>query len=129
MMIFEIIYASFSFVFSAIYKTLNQYLVYNFLLFIRGFEFAIVLMAAILFFLIAASITMRKARKLPNAYEIRILDLDGRDAAIDGLRVLFSTYDAAESFAIEYGKTYANQYKFKVIGKTMHYRSTPSLSG
>lgn len=63
-------------------------------------------------------ITLRTARKqLPRTYEIRILDLDGREVEVDGLRQAFSTYAAAKSFAEQYGKTYVDQYRFRVIGK------------
>ena len=47
---------------------------------------------------------------------LQIIDLDGREAAVDGLRQIFSTYDAAESYARLYRKAYANQYTFKVTG-------------
>ena len=127
-MVFDVIYASFSFIFSFIYKILNQHLVGNFLLFIRGFEVAIFVMVAIIFLLIAVSITLRRLRKLPQTYEIQILDLDGREVIIDGLRRVFLTYDAAESFARQYRKTYVNQYRFKVIGKAVEHRLPPSSS-
>lgn len=128
-MIFDVIYAVFNFVFSVIYRTLNQQLVNNFLTFVRGFEFAIILMAAIIFLLIAVSIMLRRARTLPHSYEIQIFDLDGREVTIDGLRQAFSTYDAAESFARQYQKTYVNQYRFKVIGRTSEHKPPPSGFG
>lgn len=128
-MIFDVIYAVFNFVFSIIYRTLNQQLVNNFLIFVRGFEFAIILIAAVIFLLIVVSIVLRRARKLPHTYEIQIFDLDGREVTIHGLRQVFCTYDAAESFARQYQKTYVNQYRFKVIGRMNEHKPQPSGFG
>jgi len=124
-MIFDVIHAGFNYVFSIVYKTLSEHLVGNFLFFVRGIEGAIFLMAAIIFLLIAVSITLRRTRRLPHTYEVRILDLDGREEIVDGLRQVFSTYDAAESFARQYRKTYVNQYRFKVVGKTIEHKPPP----
>jgi hypothetical protein len=127
-MIFDVIWGGFSFFSASIYKTLNQHLVGNFLLFIRGFEVAIFVIVAIIFLLIAVSIALRKLKRLPQTYEIQILDLDGKEAIIDGLRQVFHTYDAAESFARQYRKTYANQYQFKVIGKSSEKKKYNKIS-
>lgn len=121
-MIFDIIYAVFNLVFSVIYRALNQQLVNNFMTFVRGFEVAIIFTVAIIFLLISVSMMLRRARKLPQFYEIQIFDLDGMQVTVDGLRQIFSTYDAAESFARQYQKTYTNQYQFKVIGRTSEHK-------
>jgi len=117
-MIFEVIVALFARFFSDSYRFFDQYLVTNILAFVRGFEVAIFLMAAVIFLLVAVGITIRQVRRLPKSYSIEILDLDGRRSSIDGIRQTFSTYDAAESYARYYRQTYDQQYTFKVIGSS-----------
>ena len=120
-MVLNLLAAIVNIVLSTIHKTLNEHLVSNFTLLVRGFEIAIFVFAAIVFFLIAASITLKRAKNLPVSYEIHILDLDGRQVRIDGLRETFSTYDAAESYARFYQTSYANQYRFKVTGTNKNF--------
>jgi hypothetical protein len=115
---FDIIIVIFARLFSDSYRFIDQYFITNILTFVRGFEVAIFLVAAVIFFLIAVGITMRQLRRLPKSYSIEILDLDGRRATIDGLRQAFSTYGAAESYARYYQQTYHSQYTFKVVGST-----------
>jgi hypothetical protein len=87
------------------------------LAFVKDFEVAITLAAAAVFPLIVVGITIRQAkRRMPKSYRIEIIDFDGKPAYIDGLRHAFSTYDAAESHAKFYQKTYERQYGFKMIG-------------
>jgi hypothetical protein len=104
--------------FSHVYRFFDQYLVTHVLTFIRGFEFAIIMMAATIFVLIAVGIMLRQLRRLPKSYSVDIRDLDGRQVTIDGLRQRFSTYDAAESYARYYRQTYDRQYTFKVVGNS-----------
>jgi hypothetical protein len=115
-MVLEMIVSLFSRFASDVYRFFDQYLVTNILTFVRGFEIAIVTMAAAIFLFIAVGITLRQVRRLPKSYTIDIRDLDGRQARIDGLRQEFSTYDAAESYARYYRQTYDRQYTFKVVG-------------
>lgn len=115
-MLSSITIAIFDKLFTNGYKFIDHYLIASFLAFVKGFEVSIVLMIAVIFLLIAVSITIRQVRKLPKSYMLQIIDLDGREAAVDGLRQIFSTYDAAESYARLYRKAYANQYTFKVTG-------------
>ena len=117
-MIFEVIVALFARFFSDSYRFFDQYLVTNILAFVRGFEVAIFLMAAVIFLLVAVGITIRQVRRLPKSYSIEILDLDGRRSSIDGIRQTFSTYDVAESYTRYYRQTYNQQYTFKVIGSS-----------
>jgi hypothetical protein len=106
-------------VFKYIYNAFNQYLVSNVLAFAKGFEVAIAFTAAAVFLLIAVGITIRQAkRRMPKSYRMEIIDLDGKRTSIDGLRYTFSTYDAAESYAKFYQKTYERQYRFKVVGSS-----------
>lgn len=97
------------------YAWLNQYLVDPVLSFARGFEFAIVCAAAVLFFLISMALVIRQARKLPQSYAIEITDIYGKKVEIDGVRQEYTTYDVAESFARMY-RTSFGLYKFRVVG-------------
>jgi len=115
-MIFHIIISIFGKLFSDSYKVLDQYLVTNFFAFIKGFEIAIFMTVAVIFVLITVAMTIRQLRRLPKSYFIEIVDLDGRKTTVDGLRQIFSTYEAAESYARFYRKMYDRQYTFKVIG-------------
>jgi hypothetical protein len=99
------------------YAWLDQNLVSPFLSFARGFEFAIVTAAAILFFLISMSLVMKQAKRLPKSYAIEITDVYGRKVSIDGVRQAYSTHDAAESFARMYKDSFGEQYKFRVVGE------------
>jgi hypothetical protein len=120
-MVLNLLAAIVNIVLSTIHKTLNEHLVSNFTLLVRGIEIAIFVFAAIVFLLLAVSITLRRAKNLPASYEIHILDLDGRQVRIDGLRETFSTFDAAESYARLYQTSYANQYRFKVTGRSKNF--------
>ena len=115
-MIFDLAVAVFGKLFSESYKMFDQYLIANFLAFVKGFEVAIFLIVAVMFVFIAVGVTIRQARRLPKSYNIEILDLDGRQASVEGLRQVFSTYEAAESYARLYRNNYDHQYRFKVIG-------------
>ena len=115
-MIFDLAVAVFGKLFSESYKMFDQYLIANFLAFVKGFEVAIFLIVAVMFVFIAVGVTIRQARRLPKSYDIQILDLDGRQASVEGLRQAFSTYEAAESYARLYRNNYDHQYRFKVIG-------------
>ena len=86
--------------FSIAFRWLDQNLISNFLNFVKGFEFAIIAIVAIVFL-------------LAGVYD----NVFGRETVIDGLRQTFATYDAAESYARLYSKIYERQqYKFRVIG-------------
>jgi hypothetical protein len=104
-------------VFNIVYTCLNQNLIIHIINFVKGFESAIIVIAAILFLLISVAITLRNVKKLPNSYVIEIFDLYSKKTSIDGLRQVFATYDAAESYARFYCQTYREQYKFRVVGK------------
>jgi hypothetical protein len=126
--ILEIIVSSFARPFGDIYRFFDQYLVSNVLNFARGFEVAIVLMAAMFFLLITVGITIREVKRLPKSYSIHILDLDGRRASIDGLRQTFSTYDVADSYARFYRQLYDRQYTFKVVGSAERVYFSPKVN-
>ena len=102
--------------FGVTYSWLNENLISPFLAFTRGFEFAIILMAAGLFFAISVFLVLKQAKKLPKSYTIEIIDLYGEQISIDGVRQAFATHDAAESYARMYRSNFGQQYRFRVIG-------------
>jgi hypothetical protein len=108
-------------VFNIAYTCLNQNLITHVINFVKGFESAIIVIAAILFLLISIAITLRNVKKLPKSYVIEILDLYGKKTSIDSLRQVFATYDAAESYARFYREIYGKQYKFRVVGNRNTY--------
>jgi Na+/alanine symporter len=116
-MILNIIISTADKVMSIAFRWLDQNLASNFLSFIKGFEFAIIIMMAIFFLLISVHIMMRQHKRLPKSYQIVVYDVFGRETVIDGIRQTFATYDAAESYARLYSEMYERQqYKFKVTG-------------
>jgi hypothetical protein len=113
--------------FGLMYTWLNSNIVSPFLAFTRGFEFAIIFIAAALFLATSVFVLLKQAKKLPKSYAIEIVDLYGENVSIDGVRQIFSTYDAAESYARFYRDKFP-QYKFKVVGLTKRVSATTSKS-
>ena len=103
-------------VFSIVYKWLHDYLVINLVNFAKGFEMAIIVIAVISFLLYNLFLTIKYLRKLPKYYAIEVVGAYGNKTVVEGLRVLFATYDAAESYARFYQDIYKDQYKFRVTG-------------
>ena len=66
--------------------------------------------------MITVYITIRQARKLPKSYIVEVVDVNGQKVTPDGLRLVFRTYDVAESFAQFYRDSYNEQYRFCVNG-------------
>src|SRR5215212_6501085 len=116
MTLIELILTIFVKVFTIVYKWLHDYLVIYLVNFAKGFEMAIIVIAVISFLLYNLFLTIQYLRKLPKYYAIEVVDTYGNKAAVEGLRVLFATYDAAESYARFYQDIYKNQYKFRVTG-------------
>jgi hypothetical protein len=121
MMILNIIISATDKAFSIAFRWLDQNLISNFLNFVKGFEFAVIVMVAIFFLLVSVYIMLRQyKRSLPKSYRIVVYDVFGRETVIDGLRQTFATHDAAESYARLYSEMYGRQqYKFKVIGSLL----------
>ena len=116
-MIFNIIISAADKALNITFRWLDQNFISNFLNFVKGFEFAVIVIVAAFFLLVSAYMMMRQYRRLPKSYDIVVYDVYGRKTAIDGLRQTFATYDAAESYARWYREIYgAQQYKFRVIG-------------
>ena len=88
----------------------TYYIVIYLVNFAKGFEMAIIVIAVISFLLYNLFLTIKYLRKPPKYYAIKVVD------TVEGLRVLFATYDAAESYARFYQDIYKDQYKFRVTG-------------
>ena len=115
-MLLESILAIFVQSFGLTYSWLNTNLISPFMAFTRGFEFAVVFMAAALFFAISVFLLLKQAKKLPRSYTIEIVDLYGEQVSIDGVRQTFATHEAAESYARMYRSNFGHQYRFRVVG-------------
>lgn len=115
-MLLESLLTIFAQSFGLTYSWLNTNLVSPFLAFTRGFEFAVIFLAAALFFAISVCFLLRQAKKLPKSYTIEIVNVYGQVVSIDGVRQTFATHDAAESYARMYRSNFGDQYRFRVIG-------------
>jgi hypothetical protein len=115
-MLFEFVVSIFFRASTSIFKWLDQNMLVYILTSAKNFEYAIVFCCAILFLLITVYITLRQARKLPNSYIVEVVDVNGQKVRPDGLRLVFRTYDAAESDAQCYRDSYNTQYKFRING-------------
>ncbi len=94
MMLFELFITIFAKAFAIAYRWLHDYLVIYLVNFAKGFEMAIIVIAVISFLLFNLFLTIRYLKNLPKYYVIEIVDVYGNKIAIDGLRLLFTTYDA-----------------------------------
>jgi hypothetical protein len=115
-MLLELVIVIFIKVFIITYKWLHDHLVVYLVNFAKGFELAIIIIIVISFLLFNLFLTIRYLRKLPKYYAIEIVDTYGNKTAVEGLRLIFATYDAAESYARFYQDIYKDQYKFRVSG-------------
>jgi hypothetical protein len=116
MMLFELLITLFAKVFGVAYRWLHDYVVIYLVNFARGFEMAIIVIVVISFLLFNLFLTIRYLRKLPKYYVIEVVDAYGNKVAIEGLRLLFATYDAAKSYSLFYQDIYKDQYKFRING-------------
>ena len=116
MTLFELLITIFSKVFGIVYRWLHDYLVINIVNLAKGFEMVIIIIAVISFLLFNIFLTIKYLKKLPNYYVIEVIDVYGNKAAIEGLRQIFATHDAAKSYALFYQDIYKDQYKFRVAG-------------
>jgi hypothetical protein len=114
--LFEFVVSIFVKVSASIFKWLDQNMLVYILTTAKNFEYIIVFCCAILFLLITVFITLRQARKLPKSYIVEVVDIYGQKVTPDGLRLVFKTYDVAESYAQFYRDSYNGQYRFRVIG-------------
>jgi hypothetical protein len=115
-MLFEFVVSIFVRVSAGIFKWFDQNMLVYILTSAKNFEYIIVFSCAILFLLITVFITLRQARRLPKSYIVEVVDVYGLKVTPDDLRLVFKTYDAAESYAQFYRDSYNEQYRFRVIG-------------
>ena len=104
---------------SLLYRWFEQYVINYFVNFGKGFEQVFVMIAIITFMLLTVFLLIKQAKKLPQYYVIRIVDIFGRSIILDDLRVNFSTYDAAESYSQFYSALFGEQYRFRVTGSKL----------
>jgi hypothetical protein len=98
-------------------KWIEQYVINNVLEFVKSFEHVLMVLTVVAFFLIIIYMTMKQLKKLPKYYVIEIEDIYGNEAAVDGLRINFTTFTAAKSYAQFYTNLYSQQYKFRIVGR------------
>jgi hypothetical protein len=98
---FELVITLFAKAFGIVYKWLDH---------------AIIIIAAILFLLFNVFLIIKHLKKLPKYYVIEIVDIYGNKTTVESLRLIFATYDVAESYARLYQDIYKEQYKFRVTG-------------
>lgn len=98
-------------------KWIEEYVINNVLEFVKGFEHVLMVLTVVAFFLIIIYMTMKQMKKLPKYYVIEIEDIYGNEAAVDGLRINFTTFTAAKSYAQFYTNLYGQQYKFRIVGR------------
>ena len=114
--LFEFLVSIFVKVSGTIFKWLDQNMIVYILTTAKNFEYIIVFSCSILFLLITVFITLRQARRLPKSYIVEVVDVYGQKVTPDGLRLVFKTHDAAESYAQFYRDSYNGQYVFQVVG-------------
>jgi hypothetical protein len=102
--------------FGITYRWLDNNMITSIFNFIKTFEYAIIICCTIAFLLVTVFLMLRQARKLPKSYIVEVADIYGQKTTPEGLRLVFATYDAAESYARFYRDIYGEQYKFRVVG-------------
>jgi hypothetical protein len=115
-MLFDFIIGTFVMAFGPAYRWLDQNVISYILVFVRGFEQALVMLTVIGFLLLMVYIMIKHVKRLPKSYRIEIIDIFGKKTVIDGLRLQFLTYDAAKSYSEFYANLYGNRYLFHVVG-------------
>ena len=108
-------------VLSILYTWLDHNIVESILNFSKVFGNMLVVMGVIIFFLIVVYITIKNVRKLPKFYVIKVMDMNGNDIIVEGIRTQFLTYDAAKHYSEFYEDIYKKQYKFHVVGSNKRY--------
>jgi hypothetical protein len=98
-------------------KWIEQNVINNVLEFVKSFEHLLMVLTVVAFFLIIIYMTMRQLKKLPKFYVIEIEDIYGKKTVVDGLRINFTTFTAAKSYAHFYSNLYGEQYKFRIVGR------------
>jgi hypothetical protein len=102
--------------FGIAYAWLNNNLISPLISLGRGFEIAFIFLVSLVFFFVSLFVLMKQAKRLPKSYMIKITDVYGKETALDGLRQVFSTHEAAESFAKMYQDNFGSHIGYKVVG-------------
>jgi hypothetical protein len=97
-------------------KWLSENLLAHIMTFGKEFGAVVVFISAVVFLLITVYFIMKQAKRLPKRYMLETFDQDGKKTVIPELRVSFSTYQAAASYAEFYAKLYEYRYKFRLLG-------------
>ena len=113
-MLFEFVVSIFFRASTSIFKWLVQNMLDYIVTTAKSFEYVIVFCCVILLLLITVYITLRQARKLPKSYIVGVVHVNGQKVTPDGLRLVFRTFNVAESFAQLYCESYNGQYRFCV---------------
>jgi len=116
-LLFDFIVSTFVMAFGLAYRWLDQNVISYILIFVRGFEQALVMLTVIAFLLIMVYMMIKHVKRLPKSYEIEIVDIFGKKIVLDGLKLNFVTYNAAKSYSQFYTNLYGKQYKFRVVGR------------
>ena len=116
-MLFDFITTTFVMAFGFAYRWLEQNVISYILIFIRGFEQALVMLTVIAFLLIMVYMMIKHVKRLPKYYGIEIVDIFGKKIVLDGLRLQFVTYDAAKSYSQFYTNLYGKRYQFHVVSR------------
>jgi hypothetical protein len=99
-----------------LFKWLSENLLAHIMTFGKEFGAVVVFLSAVVFLLITVYFIMKQAKRLPNRYMLETFDQNGKKTVIPELRVSFSTYQAAASYAEFYGELYKYKYKFMPLG-------------
>jgi hypothetical protein len=98
------------------YKWLSENLFAHLLTFGKEFGAIVIFISAVAFLLITIYFIMKQAKRLPKKYVLESYNHEGKLIVIPELRVTFSTYQAATSYAEFYTKLFGGKYKFKLLG-------------
>ena len=99
-----------------LYKWLSENLLAHIMTFGKEFGAVVVFVSAVAFLLITMYFIMKQAKRLPRHYVLETFDRDGKKMVIPELRISFSTYQAAASYAEFYTKLYEDRCRFKLLG-------------
>jgi hypothetical protein len=116
LLLFDFIITAFVLVIGLVQRWLEHNVLNYILSFIRSFEQAFIMITVIAFLLVIVYMTIKHVKRLPKSYVLEVLDVFGHKIIIEGLRINYSTYDAAKSYSQFYANLFGKQYKFLVSG-------------
>jgi hypothetical protein len=79
--LFDFITSTFVLAFGLAYRWLDQNVISHILVFIRGFEQALVMLTVIAFLLLMVYMMIKHVKRLPKSYKIEIVDICGKKMA------------------------------------------------